>query len=154
MSILSRELTGPATGSTAQPAQPAKTPSGKLPTAINQGITHTHEQLADTVETLANKIDLPVDLSVRVKDKVQQTKDTVQAKVDEVRQHLHKSTETLQDKAVEMKSLSNQALANAPAPVAGRIAGLMEMVRQRPVAVAAVVLGVLMVLRRLLRRNR
>lgn len=137
MSILSRELTGPASGRTAQPAQPAKTPSGKLPTAIHQGVTHTREQLADTVETLANKMDLPVDLSVRAKDKVQQAKDTVQATVDEVRQHL-----------------SNQALANAPAPVAGRIEGLTEMLRQRPVAVAAVVLGGLMVLRRLLRRNR
>lgn len=154
MSISSRELTGPVSGQTAQPAQPAKTPSGKLPTAIHQGITHTREQLADTVEALANKVNLPVGLSVRVKDKVQQTRDTVQVKVDEVRQHLHKSTETLQDKAVEMKSLSNQALAKVPVPVAGRVEGLMEMVRQRPVAVAAVVLGGLMALRRLLRRNR
>ncbi len=115
VSISSREFTGPASGRTAQPAQPAKTPSDKPPTAIHQGITHTREQLADTVEALANKMDLPV----RVKDKVQQTKDAVQAKVDEVRQHLHKSTETLQDKAVEMKSLSNQALERPPIRTTG-----------------------------------
>lgn len=154
MSISSRELTGPASGRTAQPVQPAKTPSGKPPTALHQGITHTREQLADTVEALANKVNLPVDLSVRVKGKVQQTKDTVQAKVDEVRQHLHKSTETWQDKAVEMKSLPSQVLEKTSAPVAGRIEKLMKMVGQRPVAVATVVLGGLIVLRRLLRRNR
>jgi hypothetical protein len=150
VSISSREFTGPASGRTAQPAQPAKALSGKPPTAIHQGITHTREQLADTVEALAHKIDLPV----RVKDRVQQTKDTVQTKVDEVRQHLHKGTETLQDKAGEVRSLTNQALVKVPAPVGGRIKGLGEMVRYRPVSAAAVVLGVLMVLRRLLRSNK
>jgi hypothetical protein len=128
--------------------------SGKPPTAIHQGITYTREQLADTVEALANKMDLPMSLSVRVKDKVQQTKDTVRAKVDEVRQRLHKGTETLQDKAGEMKSVTNSAQAKVPAPVAGRIEGLMEMVRHRPVPAAAVVLGVLMTLRRLFRRSK
>jgi gas vesicle protein len=150
VSISSRELAGPASGRTAQPAQPAKTLPGKAPTAIHQGMTHTRDQLTDTVEALANKMGLPV----RVKDKVRQTKDTVQATVGEVRQHLHKSTETLQDKAGEVKSLTNQALAKVPTPGAGRIDGLMERVRHRPLPAAAVVLGVLVVLRRLLWRNK
>jgi hypothetical protein len=106
------------------------------------------------VEALAHKRDLPVDLSVRVKDKVQQTKGTVQAKVDEVRQHLHKGTERWQDTAGEAKSLTHRAQAKVLVPVAGRIEGLGEMMRHRPVPAAAVVLGVLMVLRRLLRRNK
>ncbi|MGH3887355.1 MAG: DUF3618 domain-containing protein [Pseudonocardiaceae bacterium] len=137
MSISSRERIGPASDRTAQPVQPAKTPSGKPPASIHQGSTHTREQLSETVKALAGKVDLPL----RVKDKVQETRETAQAKIDEARQYLHKGTETLQDKATEAKSLSNQALAKVPAPVVGRI------------AVAAVLLGVLMVLRRLLRRN-
>jgi hypothetical protein len=89
--------------------------------------------------------------------KVHQGKETAQAKVDEVRQHLHKGTETLQDKAEEAtlraKGLTHQALAKLPPPMAGRIEGLKKVVRQRPVPAAAVVLGVLVVLRRLLSRN-
>jgi hypothetical protein len=89
-----------------------------------------------------------------------QSRETVQAKVDEVRQHLHKGTETLQDKAEEVtlraKGLTHQALAELPPPMARRIEGLTEAVRQRPVPAAAVVLGVsvLLVLRRMLRRSR
>jgi hypothetical protein len=150
VSISSRELTGPASRRMAQPAQLAKAPSGEPPTATHQGIIPIREQLGETVKALANKRDLPV----RVKGKVRQVKDTVQARVDEVRQHLHKGTETLQDKAGEVKSLTNQAQAKVFVPVAGRIEGLMEMVRHRPVPAAVVVLDVLMVLRRPFRRNK
>ncbi len=103
---------------------------------------------------LAHKVDLPA----RVKDKVDHTKETVQAKVDAVRQHLHVGTETLQDKADgatrEAKSLTNQALAKVVPSAAGRVTQLTETARQRPVPAAVVVLSVLLVLRRLLRRNR
>jgi hypothetical protein len=78
----------------------------------------------------------------------------VQAKVDGVRQHLHKGTETVQDKVGEMKSLASQAQAKVLAPVAGRIEGRMETVPHLLVPAVAVVLGVLLVLRRLLRSNK
>lgn len=96
--------------------------------------------------------------AARVEDIVHATKETLQAKVDEVKQHLQKSSETLRDKADEAtlraKGLTNQAVAKFP-PVSGRVARLAQTARQRPVPAAVVVLGavVLLVLRRLLRRN-
>lgn len=153
MSTSSRELTDPTSVRTAQPAQPAD-PPGKAAGEIRQTIAHTRELLAGTVEALADEIDLPA----RVMDKAHQSKETVQAKVDEVSQHLHKGTETLRDKAEEAtlraKGLTHQALARLPRPVAERLDGLMETVRQRPVHASAVALGVLVALRRLLRRSR
>lgn len=66
-----------------------------------------------------------MDWSVRIEDTVHATKETAQAKVDEVKQHLQKSSETLQDKAdeatLQAKKLTNQALARLPAPVSRRI---------------------------------
>jgi hypothetical protein len=154
MTTSSRELTGPASAGTAQSAQPAKTRSGKAPAEIRRESADPGDRLADTSEALARKVDLPV----RVEDAVHATKETVQAKVDEVKQHLQKSSETLRDKAdeatLQAKSLTNQAVAQFP-PVAGRIEQLTQTVRQRPVPAVAVVLSVvvLLVLRRLLRRN-
>jgi len=154
LSTSSRELTVPASAGTARPTQPADSPSGKAAGEIRQAIAHTRAHLADTVEALAPEVDLPA----CVMDKVHQSKETVQATVEEVRQHLHKGTETLQNKAAEAtlraKDLPQQALAKLPPPVAGRIEGLMGAVRQRPVSSVAVVLGVSVVLRRLLRRRR
>jgi seryl-tRNA synthetase len=155
LSISSQEFTGSASARTAQSAQPADTPPVKAAAEIRQTIAHTREQLAGTAEVLAHKVKLPA----RVKDRVQETRETVQAKVKEVKQQLHKGTETLQDKADEMtlqaKSLNNQAVGKLPPPVAGRIGGLVKTARQRPVLPAAAVLGgVVLLLRRLLRRNR
>jgi hypothetical protein len=114
---------------------------------------------ARAVKSLVHEVGVPV----RVKDKVHQPTETVQAKVDEVRQRLHqglhKGTETLQGKADEAslhaKSLMNRTVATLPPPVTGRVRQLAEKVRHRPVpATAFVLLGVFMMLRRLLRRNR
>jgi hypothetical protein len=101
---------------------------------------------------LAHTVDLPA----RVKDRVLDAKGTVHAKVEAVGQRLHRGTETLQDKAdeaaSEAKSLTNQAVARLASPAGGRVKQLTETLRQRPVlAVVAVVLSVVVVLRRLLR---
>ena len=121
---------------------------------LHQDIERTREQLGDTVQARVHKVDVPA----RVKDKVHDTKETVQAKVDEVKRQLHNGTGTLQDKAEEAtrraRSLTNQALAKLPPPVAGRIEQVMETVRQRPVPAAAVALGALVLLRRVFRRSR
>ncbi|MGH3720921.1 MAG: hypothetical protein ACRDRI_19145 [Pseudonocardiaceae bacterium] len=154
MSTSARELTNSTSAGTTQPADP---PTAKAAGEIRQAIAHTREQLSDAVETLVHEIDLPA----RVIDKAHQGKETVQAKVDEVRQHLHKGTETVQDKAEEAtlraKGLTRQAWAKLSAPMTKRIDDMRETVRQRPVPIAAVALGVLGVsvfLRRLRRRNR
>ncbi len=96
--------------------------------------------------------------TLRVKDKVRDTKETAQAKFEQIRQNLHKGTETLQDQADDAtrqaKSLTNEALARVQPPVASRIRQLSETVRNRPAPAATVImLGLLFVLRRLLRRN-
>ncbi|MGB7795781.1 MAG: hypothetical protein WBL53_05920 [Pseudonocardiaceae bacterium] len=100
---------------------------------------------------------LTADLSTGVKDKARDAKETAQAKIQDVKEHLHSGTEALQDKADETaqqaKDLADQAVAKLPAPVVGRVTQLMTAVRQRPVPVVAVLLGVFLVLRRLLRRT-
>ncbi|MEO7194756.1 MAG: hypothetical protein ABIZ05_08025 [Pseudonocardiaceae bacterium] len=154
MSTSSRELTDTASTETAQLDQPADASAEKAAGEIHQAISHAREQLTDTVETLVDEIDLPA----RVMDKARQGKETAQAKIDEVKQHLHESTEAVQDKAEEAtlraKEFTHETLTKLPSPVAGRIEGLMQAVRQRPVPAAAVALGMFVLIRRLLRRGR
>ncbi len=101
---------------------------------------------------------LAVDLPADVQDKVRDAKETAQATIHEAKQQLHKGAETLHNRAGEttqqVKDLTDQAVAKLPEPVVGRIAQLMAVVRRRPLPAAAVALAVLVVLRRLLRRNR
>jgi hypothetical protein len=105
----------------------------------------------------ANRTD-PASVAAAMKEKARDTKDTAQAKMHQAQQHLHQGAETLQSKAGETtqqaKDLTDQAVAKLPPPVAGRLKQLMEALRQRPVIAAAVVLGALLVLWRLLRSNR
>jgi DNA anti-recombination protein RmuC len=119
-----------------------------------------------------------------VKDKVHDTKETAQAKAKEVKQQAKAKAKEVQQqakaaaeevqqqakaaadearqqaqaKAEEVKhqaqSLIHQALAKLPPPVAARIEPLMATAKQRPLPTAAVTMGMLLVLRRLLRRNR
>ncbi len=121
---------------------------------LRQDIERTRAQLGDTVEALAHKADVPA----RVKDKVHDTKETVQLKAEEVTEHVLEGTEALQAKAADMASqterLIHQALEKLPPPVAQRIEPLIATARQRPLPAAAVAVAVLLVLRRLLRSNR
>ncbi|HZA17679.1 MAG TPA: DUF3618 domain-containing protein [Pseudonocardiaceae bacterium] len=121
---------------------------------LRQDIERTRAQLGDTVEALAHKADVPA----RVKDKVHDTKETVQLKAEEVTEHVLEGTEALQARATEMASqterLIHQALEKLPPPVAQRIEPLIATARQRPLPAAVVAVAVLLVLRRLLRSNR
>lgn len=121
---------------------------------LRQDIERTRAQLGDTVEALAHKADVPA----RVKDKVHDTKETVQLKAEEVTEHVLGGTEALQARATEMASqterLIHQALEKLPPPVAQRIEPLIATARQRPLPAAVVAVAVLLVLRRLLRSNR
>lgn len=133
MNILSREPIASASAGTAKSTQPAQTSAGNVLVRTREDIARTREQLANAPEVLAHKLGLPA----HVKKTVRTIRGTVHAKMGEVKQHLQKSSETLQDKAGEAtaQGLTNQAVAKLP---------------------AAVVLGVLvsLVLRGLLRRNR
>ncbi|MGH4010516.1 MAG: hypothetical protein ACRDTH_20550 [Pseudonocardiaceae bacterium] len=96
--------------------------------------------------------------TLHVKDKVRDTKETAQAKFEQIRQNLHKDTETLRDQvddaALQAKRLTNKALSRVQPPAAGHIRKLSGTVRNRPVSATAVImLGLLLVLRRLLRRK-
>ena len=114
---------------------------------IRQDIERTREQLGDTVEALAHKIDVPA-----------RVKETMHVKAEEVTQHVLEGTGAVQSKVAEVsqraEQLIDQGLDKLPPPVAARIEPLMAALRQRPLLAATVVVGVLWVLRRLLRRNR
>jgi hypothetical protein len=100
---------------------------------------------------------LTAELPTGMKDKVRDAKETAQAKIQDVKQHLHNGSEAVQDKAAETtqqaKDLADQAAAKLPAPVVGRLNQVMAAVRRRPVPAVVALLVVLLVLRRLLRRN-
>jgi hypothetical protein len=86
------------------------------------------------------------------------TKETVQVKAEVVTQQVLERTAALQAKASEVaqqaERLIYETLEKLPPPVAARIEPLVVAARQQPLAAAAIAVGVLLVLRRLLRRNR
>lgn len=104
---------------------------------------------------------MTVAVASRVKDKVVDTKETVQVKAEEVKQQVSQGTEALQTKAGEVasqvKGLAERVRDNVPARVATRVEPLMTTARHRPLPTAAVAVVVVLVLRlvlqRLLRRN-
>jgi hypothetical protein len=122
--------------------------------AIRQDIERTRAQLGETVEALAHKADVPA----RVKDKVHETQQTVQANAEQVAERVLTGTEVLFNRAgevaIQAEGLVHQALEKLPPPVAGRIEPLVAAIRQRPLPAAAVAVGVLWVLGRLLRTTR
>ncbi len=93
--------------------------------------------------------------------KAEEIKQQGQAKAEEIKQQVHEGTEALQAKAGgaawQADRLGRQVLAELPPPVAGRLEPLMAPAKQRPLLIAVVAVGallVLLVLRRLLRGNR
>ncbi|MGA9312404.1 MAG: hypothetical protein WBV74_18840 [Pseudonocardiaceae bacterium] len=97
------------------------------------------------------------DLPTGVKDKVRDAKDTAQAKIQDIKQHLYDRTEAVQDKAGETtqqaRDLADQAAAKLPGSVVGRLTQVMAVVRRRPIPAVVALMAGLLVLRRLLRRN-
>jgi hypothetical protein len=130
--------------------------------AIRQDIERTREQLGDTVEALAHKVDVPARVKETVQVKTEEITQQAQAKAEEVTQQVLQGTATLQTKATEVvqhaEHVIDQALEKLPPPVAARIEPLMVAAKQRPLPAVVVAVGVLLVLRlvlrRLLRRNR
>lgn len=98
---------------------------------------------------------MTADVVARVKDKMVDTKNTVQVKADEIKQLVTEGTETLQDKAIDAasqaKDLTGQAWGNVPPPVASRIESLMTTARQRPLPTVVVAVVMVLVLRLVLR---
>ena len=125
---------------------------------IRQDIERTREQLGDTVEALAHKVNVPARVKETVHVKAEEVKQQAQAKAEEVTQHVLEGTGAVQAKVAEVsqdaEQLIDQGLDKLPPLVAARIEPLMAALRQRPLLAAAVAVGVVWVLRRLLRRNR
>jgi hypothetical protein len=106
------------------------------------------------METLTQKVDVPSG----IKDKWHATKDTAQATIERATRHLHEGKKAVQDKTNEVtqqaKSLTSQAAAQIPAPVAGRVSDLAQVVRRRPAPAVTMVFAIfaLLLLRRFLSR--
>ncbi|PZS15206.1 MAG: hypothetical protein DLM60_17835 [Pseudonocardiales bacterium] len=139
-----------------------------------QNIDRTRGQLGDTMEELTHKIHVPA----RVRDKVNDAKQTVRVKteevvqqvptyieevvqqaptnIEEVTQQIPERSEALHLQPVgvarQAERLTPQALEKLPSPVVARIERLMTMARQRQLPAVAVVVGVLVVLLLVLRR--
>ena len=137
-------------------ADSAKTTTSRALAGTRNGVCHAGEQLTDTVEALTQKAPLPS----AVTGTWQATKDTAQAAVGQATRQLQERKKNIQDTAQEVtgqtKSLTNQAAAQVPAPVAGRVTQLAQTVRQQPVPTIAMVLAVLalLLMRRFLHRAR
>ena len=99
---------------------------------------------------------MTVDVASRVKDKVFDTKETVQITADAVKQQVHAGTETLQTTAgkvaSQVKSVTAQARDKIPSPMTARVEPLMATAKQRPLPTAAVLVVMVLVLRLVLRR--
>lgn len=157
----------PAPKDSVKPAATSGEASGPSsePAEIQREIERAREQLSDTVEALAYKVNLPE----RVKGKVHEASETFQAKADEVKQQaqataqqvgrqMQERAEELQAKTADVraqaKGLTDQAMAKLPPTMRERIEHVTMTAMRRPVptGVAAVVLFV--VVRRVLRGKR
>jgi hypothetical protein len=153
MSTSSSEVLSPA--SDAMSSNPtANTSAERASARIRPSLAQAREQLADTMETFTQKVDVPA----VIKDKWHATKDTAQATTEKATRHLHEGKKAVQGKTKEVAQqamgLTNQAAAQIPAPVAGRVSDLVQAVRQRPVPAITTVFAifVLLLLRRFLSR--
>jgi hypothetical protein len=122
-----------------------------------QGTDRTRGQFDDILEELTHRIDVPA----RVRDKVHDAKETVQVKTEEVEQQVPEIAETLpvtaDEVASQIEELADEVREEVPPQVAAYVAPPTVTTRKQPLPIAAIamaVLLVLLVLRRLLRRNR
>jgi transposase len=77
------------------------------------------------------------------------TKNAIRTTIGQVKQHLDESKNTVQDRIEKVKgqgkNLTNQTGGHVPAPVAGRLARLATVVRQRPLPTAAATMFTLLI---------
>lgn len=99
------------------------------PAEIKRDIERTRAQLADTVDALATKVNVPA----RVKEKAHDTAETVQAKTEQV---------------------ADQALAKLPPPAREKVEQAAARARQKPVPIAAGAALLLLLVWRLARRGK
>jgi ABC-type transporter Mla subunit MlaD len=121
---------------------------------LSRDIERIREQLGDTVEALVYKVNVPA----RIKDQVHDTQQTVHGKAEEAMEHLLECVNAFQAKtsqiAAQAQHMLSQALEKLPPPLTARLEPLMATAKQRLVLAAAVAGGALVMLPRLLRRNR
>lgn len=127
-----------------------------------QDVNRTRGQFDDILEELTHRIDVPA----RVRDKLHEAKNTVQVATEEVEQQVPEIVEThpvtaelpvtADETASQMTELTDEVREEVPPQVAAHVAPLPVTARKRPLPIAVIavaVLLVLLVLRRLLRRN-
>lgn len=136
---------------------------------VQPAVTPVKDKVHDTTETAQTAAEQVTQQAKTKADEVIQQAQAkadeiiqqAQAKADEVKQQARaaaeEATQQAQAKAEQVrqqaKSLIHQALAKLPPPVAARIEPLMATAKQRPLPTAAITAGMLLVLRRLLRRS-
>lgn len=98
---------------------------------LQRDVERTRQQLGETVEALAHKVDVPG----RVKEQAHET-------AEKVRQQTHESV-------LKMTNATNEAVAALPPPVAEQV----EKARRHPAALAAVLIGLILLIWKLSRRN-
>jgi hypothetical protein len=103
---------------------------------LERDIDSAREQLGDTVEALAHKVNVPA----RAKDSVRDTVATVQTKASELTD--------------DVGVAAARAVAALPPQARGRANRLVATIRQRPVPAALVAAGTLLFVVRLFRGNR
>jgi hypothetical protein len=131
------------------------------------GIDRTRGQFDDILEELTHRIDVPA----RLRDKVHDVEETVQVDAEEVEQQVPEIAQTLDvaetlevagtlevaagEAAWQIEELADELPEEVLPQMAPHVAPESVTARQRPpiVAIAVAVLLVLLVLRRLLRRN-
>lgn len=153
MSTSSSEVLSPATEAMSSNAA-VNTSTERPSVVIRHSLAQTREQLADTLETSTQK----VQVAAGIEEKWHATKDAAQATIEKATQHLHEGKRTVQNKTKEVtqqaKGLTNQAATQIPAPVAARASDLAQAVRRRPVPAVTMVFAIfaLLMLRRFLSR--
>ncbi|MGH3672952.1 MAG: hypothetical protein ACRDSH_20365 [Pseudonocardiaceae bacterium] len=123
---------------------------------IGDGLADAPGRVVTTMKTVAHRMNVPSG----VKEKACIARDTAQAKIGQLMQRAQEGKDTAQAKTDAVvsgaKGLTTQARAQIPEPLARRIEPLTQATRQRPIllAAAALVVGVLPLLRYLRRRNK
>lgn len=117
---------------------------------LQEHIQQTRQQLGETVEALAHKMDVPG----RVKEQVHETTDRVKTQVqdtaEKAKAQAEKAKLQAQDTVHRMTVATDHAVGSLPDPVAEQV----NSVRRHPAALAAVLAAILLVLWGLSRRNR
>jgi hypothetical protein len=125
---------------------------------LRQDIERTRQELGETVEALAHKVNVPE----RAKTAARETREKVTVTAAEIAEQARtaalRGAETLQAKANvaadKAKAVGEQVRAQLPPPLEHRAGKVMTTVQQRPIQTVVVLVVVFLLVRRMLRRRK